>query len=116
MRGGVRVGRFRSRIGLGYLRQGDFTVEGHQGEALPARFSGETVLAYGLPILKTLKAAPKERERVHKIIDQTRIPMETCLTVTQALSQLGYLTIGEKDLKGNHLLHLTEKGRKMVEG
>ena len=109
------MGSFKSRIGLGYLRERDFTGEKHHEEALWPPFSGETLLAYGLPILKTLKASQKERERIHKIIDQTKISMEICLAVAQALSQLGYLAIGEKDLKGNHLLQLTDKGRKMVE-
>jgi hypothetical protein len=41
--------------------------------------------------------------------------MDTCLTVAEALSQMGYLLIVEKDLKGNHLLLLTEKGKKMTQ-
>ena len=108
------MGRFQSRLGLGYLSDRDFTGRRPSTAVGVPRFSDETLLAYGIPILKALRASPKERERIHRMIDQTEIAMDNCLTVVEALSEMGYLVILEKDLKGNHLLLLTEKGRKMA--
>lgn len=108
------MGRFQSLLGLGYLSDRDFTGRRSSGAAWVPRFSDETILTYGIPILKALSVSPDEKERIYQIIDQMEIPMDNCLAVVEALSDMDYLIILEKDLKGNHLLFLTEKGRKML--
>ena len=108
------MGRFQSRLGLGYLSDRDFIGRRPSGAAWVPRFSDETILAYGIPILQALRASPTEKERIYRIIDQIEIPMDNCLAVVEALADMDYLVILEKDLKGNHLLFLTERGRKML--
>jgi hypothetical protein len=107
------VTSYRSRLGLGYLGVRDFPKR-EKTPLASSRFSSEILLSYGVPILRGLRDSQKDRARIHRIIEQTHIPMDTCLTVSEALRQLGYLEVAERDLKGNHLLLLTEKGKKMV--
>ncbi len=106
----------RKQLGLDYLRRGTEergpAAEPSQ-EALPP-FLRDALISYGRPMLAALGGAAPATVRLHALIDQLQIQIDVALKVTEYLEEKKYLTIVRRDLKGDHELQITEKGRKLL--
>ena len=72
------------------------------------------VIAYGKALLSAVRDAEPQPARLHALVDQLQMPIDAALTVVGALEDQGYLTVVDRDLKGNHAhgaaLDLADRG------
>ena len=68
------------------------------------------LIAYGKELLRAVLKAEPQPARLHEVVEQTNIPIDVALTVVRSLEGQGYLTVVDRDLKGNHALKLSAAG------
>jgi predicted transcriptional regulator len=101
----------RSRLGLDYLQK--------RGGEPDDRQSGrsaldEARLAYARPLLDALRRASPGPVHLYQLIDELGVPIDLALKLVDDLESRGYLTVVNRDLKGNHELRLTDEGARVL--
>jgi hypothetical protein len=115
--------RIMQQLGLGYLpkvsRASSADLRRQEepaSEAAEPPFFDEALLLYSRPLLDALNAAPGRTASLFEIIEKVRLPIEDALRILPELERYGYITIVERDLKGDHRLRLTERGADKLTG
>jgi hypothetical protein len=110
------MGSFRDKFSLSYLNpsgaQADVSQRSSQSEHLPGM--EEALLVWGRRIAEVLNGSTNQTAKVFDILDKLDGRADTLLPVINYLSSEGYLVRLQEDLKGNDVLKLTERGRKLI--
>ena len=106
----------RKQIGLDFLRTREIS-QGPTGER--ARGTGSTdlsgaLITYGREVLGAVRKAEPDPAKLHVVVDQLHIPIDVALEVVDYLEKQGYVTVIDRDLKGNHTLRLTPAGAALL--
>jgi hypothetical protein len=112
--------KIMQQLGLGYLKgsrdSGPPQRQSRERAGEQPPFFDEALLLYSRPLLDALAAAPGRSAGLFDLIERVRLPIEDALRVLPELERQGYVTIVERDLKGNHRLQLTEDGARKLAG
>jgi hypothetical protein len=108
------------QLGLGYLNRPRSASDADQltpgslpnPSATPVA-PREAILTFGRPMLDDLAEAGGSA-RLWDLIEKRRIPIDICLRLVDAFEQDGLLEVQERDLKGNHGVRITTKGRSVI--
>jgi hypothetical protein len=106
----------RKQIGLDFLRTREISQipPGDRArEKASAGLSG-ALIAYGREVLSAVRQAEPEPARLYAVVDQLHIPIDVVLEVVDYLEKQGYVTVLDRDLKGNHALRLTAAGAALL--
>jgi hypothetical protein len=102
----------RKQIGLDFLRTRGISPE--QGQEKAALGLSAAVIAYGKALLSAVRKAEPQPARLHEVVEQINIPIDAALAVVSSFEDQGYLSVVDRDLKGNHALRLTAAGAALL--
>lgn len=107
------------QLGLGYLgRKPDGSRREEQKRSGTEQSTSldplEMLTSYGRPIMKYM-ATHGGTARLYSIIDNLQMPIGVALPCVEFLDREDFVEIVQQDLKGDHELRLTKRGRAMVE-
>lgn len=109
---------YRKKLGLGWTKKG--SSDGDRSRSGPVeridadRFLEDALLAYAPKVLSGMGASPEGKASVFQLVDSLHEPVSVLGPVIDHLRKNGYVDLVEEDLKGDHKLRLTERGRKVA--
>lgn len=103
----------RKQIGLDFLRTRGMASPEQAREKAAAGLSG-ALITYGKELLGAVRQAQPQPARLHEVVEQMNIPIDIALAVVSSLEDQGYVTVVDRDLKGNHALRLTTAGAALL--
>jgi hypothetical protein len=113
---------YRKRLGLGWAKQQQESasrgepLRSGSGERIDAdRFLEDALLAYAPKVLTGMGRAPGFVTSVFQLVDSLHESVSVLGPVIDHLRKNGYVDLVEQDLKGDHKLRLTERGRKVAD-
>ena len=106
------MGSFRDKFSLSYLNPPDPQQKTSSTSALPGM--EEALLTWGRRVAETLDDSPNQTLRVFEIVDRLNARADTLFPVINHLTSGGYLARLQEDPKGNDVLKLTDRGKKLL--
>lgn len=104
----------RKKFGLDYLASSTELLEDSEQqrkvESLASKEVERAFVAVGGKILLILKDANNKSARLHDLVDETGVDLETLFHVVDRLNKLELIRYVEKDKRGNHEIQLTQIG------
>jgi hypothetical protein len=104
----------RRQVGLDFRTGGLPSTSADRAAGKAAAGLAGAVLRYGKELLAAVGQAEPNPARLHDLVEQLRMPIDVALTVVSGLEEQGFLTVVERDLKGNHALRLTTAGASLL--
>ena len=106
------------QLGLGYLDRSSKTETSNRDGSTRSLWNGldpvEMLSSIGRPLLKGVASAGGV-ERLYPLLENLHMSISVALPVVEFLEQQDLVEIVDRDLKGNHELRLTKRGRGMIE-
>jgi hypothetical protein len=106
----------RRQIGLDFLQTrnvGPGPSSSRAADRAAAGLSG-ALIAYGKEVLAAVRQAEPEPARLHEVVERLSIPIDVALEVVKYLEDQGFVTVVDRDLKGNHALRTTAAGAALL--
>ncbi len=105
---------YQRQLNIDYLRRPQDATSEPTHEEPTSPFFNDALMLYGRRVIESLAHAKDRTMTLHTVIDELSIPIDTALMVAEYLNRKKYLTIVQRDLKGNHKLQLTSEGFKLL--
>jgi hypothetical protein len=110
------VADIRKQIGLDFLQTrnvGPGPSSNRVTDRASAGFSG-ALIAYGKDMLAAVRLAEPAPARLHDVLERLNMPIDIALEVVKYLEDQGFVTVVDRDLKGNHALRTTAAGAALL--